>query len=174
MNTELTISRSHEYPIRNGIYRTAGIFIVCTGVLWILINISWMNIYLIEPLALSLAWIVSLLLQLLGHSVYQTGLFINSPMMNLEVTPACTGIYQIVVLIGGLLAWSATRRERNRGIITGIIALMSFNIIRLVSIYYCALYIPEWVPFFHGVFWEGIMVLFVPLFWIYWVNRFSK
>jgi len=174
MNTELTIPRSHEYPIRSGIYRTAGIFIVCTGVLWTLINVSWVITYLMEPLSISQAWVVSFLLKLVGQPVHQTGLFINSPLMNLEVTPSCTGIYHFVVLIGGLLAWSTTRSERNRGIIAGIIALISINIIRLVSIYYCALYITDWVPFFHGVFWEGVMVLFVPIFWIYWVNRISK
>jgi exosortase/archaeosortase family protein len=171
MSTEFTIPRSSEYPIRSGIYRTAGIFIVCTAILWTLINISWMITYLIDPLSLSLAWFASILLQIFGQSVHQAGLFINSPLINLEVTPACTGIYQIVVLIGGLVAWSTTGRERNRGIVIGIIALMSINIIRLVSIYYCALSIPDWVPFFHGVFWEGVMVLFVPLFWMFWVNR---
>jgi exosortase/archaeosortase family protein len=76
-----------------------------------------------------------------------------------------------VLLIAGLVAWSSTGRERARGIIAGTIFLMSINIFRIVSIYYSALIIPEWVPFIHGVFWEGVMVLLVPLFWIYWVGK---
>ena len=171
MNTEITISRSHESPIRSGIYRTAGVFIVCTGILWALINISVMITYLMEPLSISLAWVVSFLLKLMGQPVHQAGAFITSPLINLEVTAACTGVYQIVVLIGGLFAWSTTGKERNHGIVMGVIVLMSINIIRLVSIYYFALYIPDWVPFFHSVFWEGVVVLFVPLFWIIWANR---
>jgi len=174
MNTELTITRTQDYPIRNGIYRTAGIFIVCTGILWVLINISWIITYLIEPLAFSLVWMVSAMLELLGQPVYQRGFFLNSPVINFEVTPAFTGIYQIVVLIGGLIAWSTSGRERLQGILIGTSLLMSINIFRIISIYFSALIIPEWVPLIHGVFWEGVMVLFVPLFWIYWVNRSSK
>jgi exosortase/archaeosortase family protein len=171
MNTELTIRQSQDDPIRSGIYRTAGIFIVSTGILWAMINIPSVVTYLINPLSFILAGIVTYILQLLGQPVYQMGLFVNSSIINMEVTPACTGIYQIVVLIGGLAAWSHTGRERTRGIVTGSIILMSINIFRIVSIYYSALIIPEWVPFVHGVFWEGVMVLYVPLFWIYWVGK---
>ena len=174
MNTELTIHPSHDYPIRNGIYRTAGIFIACTGILWALINLSWIITYLIEPLSSSLAWIVTAILQLLGQPVHQMGLFVNSPLINLEVTPVCTGIFQIVVLIGGLVAWSTSGRERVRGIVIGTSLLMGINIFRIISIYFSAIIIPDWVPLIHGVFWEVVMVLFVPLFWIYWVNRISK
>jgi exosortase/archaeosortase family protein len=171
MSTELTIRQSEDYPIRNGIYRTAGIFIACTGILWAMINISFFITYLIEPFSLILAGIVTTILQLLRQPVYQMGSFINSPMINLEITPACTGIYQIIVLIGGLIASSSSGRERTRGIVTGSIVLMLLNIFRIVSIYYCALILSQWVPFIHGVFWEGVMVLFVPLFWIYWVSK---
>jgi exosortase/archaeosortase family protein len=174
MNTELTIHPSCDYPIRTGIYRTAGIFIACTGILWALISLSWIITTIIEPLSSSLAWTVTAILQILGQPVSQMGLFVNSPLINLEVTPACTGIYQIVVLIGGLIAWSTSGRERVRGILIGTSLLMSINIFRIISIYYSALIIPDWVPIIHGVVWEGVMVLFVPLFWIYWVNRSSK
>ena len=174
MNSELTIPRTQDYPIRNGIYRTAGILIVCTGILWALIKIPLTITYLIEPLSFGLAWIVTAMLQLLEQPVNQMGFFINSPVVNFEVTPAITGIYQIVVLIGGLVAWSTSGRERVRGIMIGTSLLMSINIFHIISIYFSALIIPDWVPFIHGVFWEGVMVLFVPLFWIYWVNRSSK
>lgn len=171
MNTELTIHRSQDDPIRSGIYRIAGILIACAGVLWAMINISFIITYLINPVSFILTRVVTTLLQLLGQPVHQTGLSVSSPLVNLKITPACTGIYQIVVLSGGLVALSKTGKERTRGIIQGSMILMGINIFRITSIYYVALLIPEWVPFIHGVFWEGVMVLFVPLFWIYWVGK---
>ena len=173
MSEELIINRNFGIPIRNGIYRTAGIFIAGTGILWTLINLPWAIAYIIDPLTLSLAWIVTVILQTLGEPVYQIGIVVTSPAVNLEITPACTGLYQIVVLIAGILAWSNTVRERTRGIVSGILILMSINIFRIISIYYSALTIPQWVPFIHGVFWEGVMVLFVPVFWMYWVRTIS-
>ena len=173
MNEELIINQHFGIPIRNGIYRTAGIFIVSTGILWTLINLPLAIAYLIDPLTLSLAWIVTAMLQALGEPVYQMGIVVNSPAVNLEITPVCTGIYQIVVLIAGILAWSNTAWERARGIISGTLILMSINIFRIISIYYSTLTIPQWVPFIHGVFWEGVMVLLVPLIWMYWVRTIS-
>jgi len=144
---------------------------IFTGILWALINISFIIDYLINPLSFILAGVVTFILQLFGQPVFQMGLFVKSPLITMEVTPACTGLYQIVVLIAGLIAWSGTGREKTRGIIIGSIILININMFRITSIYYTALIIPEWVPFVHGVFWEGIMVLYVPLFWIYWVGK---
>lgn len=173
MSEELIINRHFGIPIRNRIYRTAGIFIAGTGILWTLINLPWAIAYLIDPLTLSLAWIVTVILQTLGEPVFQIGSVVTSSAVNLEITPACTGLYQSVVLIAGILAWSNTVRERTRGIVSGILILMSINIFRIISIYYSALTIPQWVPFIHGVFWEGVMVLLVPLIWMYWVRTLS-
>ena len=173
MNDELIINRPIGIPIRKGIYQTTAIFIVSIGVLWAITNIPWAITYIIDPLTLSLAWIVTVMLQTLGEPAYQIGIVVSSPAVNLEITPACTGIYQIVVLIAGILAWSTTGKERIRGIVIGTFILMSINIFRIITIYYCSLTIPRWVPFIHGVFWEGIMVLLVPLIWMYWLRTMS-
>jgi exosortase/archaeosortase family protein len=173
MNKELIINGQFDLPIRSRIYQTAGIFIAGMGVLWALTSLTWADEYFIKPLSISLAWIVTVLLQLLGEQVHQLGIFIKSPEANLEITPACTGLYQSVILITGILAWSITGRERWRGIVVGTVVLMGINIFRIISIYYSELIIPDWVPFIHGVFWEGIMVLLVPLFWMYWVKGIS-
>jgi len=168
---ELIVSRQFEIPIRTRIYQTAGIFITGVGILWVLVSLPWALDYLIKPLSMGLAWLVTSILQLLGEPVSHAGIFITSPATNLEITPACTGLYQGIVLIAGILAWSSTARERWLGIAIGAFIVMGINIFRIVSIYYSAIIIPEWVPFIHGVFWEGVMVLLIPLFWMYWVYR---
>jgi exosortase/archaeosortase family protein len=173
MSEELTLSRQSDVPIRSKIYQTAGIFIAGISILWGLISLPWASTYIIDPLSLSLAWITTTLLNLFGESVHQIGVFVNSPAVNLEITPACTGIYQIVVLIAGIVAWSGTVREGWRGVAIGTLILMGFNIVRIISIYYSALIIPRWVPFLHEVFWEAVMVLLIPVFWMYWVKHMS-
>jgi exosortase/archaeosortase family protein len=170
---ELIINRQFGLPIRTRIYQTAGIFVAGIGILWALTSLPLAIDYLIKPLSIGQAWLINRMLQLLGEPVHQIGIAVNSSAVNLEITPACTGIYQIVVLIAGILAWSGTSRERWHGIALGAAILMGINIFRIITIYYTALAIPDWVPFFHGVFWEGVMVLLVPVYWMYWVNRIS-
>ncbi len=80
-------------------------------ILWTLINLPWAIAYLIDPLTLSLAWIVTVMLQTLGEPVYQIGNVVTSPVVNLEITPACTGLYQSVVLIAGILAWRSALND---------------------------------------------------------------
>lgn len=172
-NEELIIRRQFSLPIRARIYQTVGIFIAGIGILWSLTSLPLAINYIVRPLSLSLAFIVSGTLQLLGEPVRQIGIVVTSSAVQLEITPACTGLYQIVVLITGLLAWTGTSGEKRRGIVIGFSLMMGINIIRIISIYYCALFIPDWVPFIHGVVWEGLMVLLVPLFWMMWARRLS-
>jgi exosortase/archaeosortase len=143
MSEELIISRQFDSPIRSRIYQTAGIFITGIGILWALTTLPWAIENFIKPLSIGLASIVTALLQLLGEPVHQVGIFINSPAANLEITPACTGLYQSIVLIAGILAWSSTGRERWRGIAVGASILMGINIFQIISIYYSAVIIPE-------------------------------
>jgi exosortase/archaeosortase family protein len=172
-NEEIIIHSKFGLPIRTRIYQTVGIFVAGIGILWALTRLPLVIDYLVRPLSISLAFIVSGILQLLGEPVSQIGIFVSSSAVQLEITPACTGLYQIVVMITGLLAWTGTSGEKRRGIVIGFSLLMGINIIRIISIYYCALLIPEWVTFIHGVVWEGVMVLLVPVYWMWWVRRIS-
>jgi len=170
---EIIIRRQFGLPVRTRIYHTAGIFVAGIGILWALTSLPLAIDYLVRPLSNSLAFIISGILQLLGEPVHQFGIVVSSSAVQLEITPACTGLYQIIILITGLVAWTGTSGEKRRGIIIGFSLLMGINIIRILSIYYCALYIPDWVPFIHGVIWEGVMVLLVPIFWMWWVKNIS-
>ena len=173
-NEELIIRRKFEIPIRTRIYQTAGIFVAGIGILWGITSLPWANEYLLEPLTFFTTWIVTGLLYLLGEPVFQDDLFIRTNILNLEITPTLTGIYQIVILSVGIFAWSGKVRKSLRGIGIGILILVVANLLRNMCIYYCTLTYPDWLPFIQGVFWEGVMVLLVPLFWMYWFKRESS
>jgi exosortase/archaeosortase family protein len=100
-------------------------------------------------------------------------MMIKGPSGNLEITAAGTGIYQIIILSAGILAWSKTAREKWYGIALGSFILMVVNLIRILTIYPSTLSIPDWLPFIEGVFWQGVMVLSVPVYWIYWITKKS-
>jgi exosortase/archaeosortase family protein len=170
-NEELIIRRKFEIPIRSRIYQTAGIFVAGIGILWGITSLPWAIEYILEPFSLSTTWLVTMLLELFGEPVFQDGLFVRTNFINLEITPASTGIYQIVILCIGIFAWTGRIRNSWRGIGIGVLILLCANLLRIISIYYSTLLIPDWLPFIQGVFWEGILVLLVPLFWMYWVKK---
>jgi len=148
--------------------RTVGIFITSAGIFFALLQSSWILDHVVGPLAVSLAWVVQGILSVLGEPVYQSGSCVASTAVSMEITPACTGLYQIAFLISAILSWPATAWKRWHGIAVGVITLLTLNIIRLLSIYFCALTFPAAIPFLHDVLWETLMILFVPLIWLSW------
>jgi exosortase/archaeosortase family protein len=173
-NKELVINQQFGTPIRTRLYQTAGIFVAGIGIMWGMASLSWTIEHIIDPISLNLAWVVSGILQLLGEPVQQVGAMIQGPFGDLEITAAGTGIYQIIILSAGVLAWTKIAKERWYGIALGIFILMVINMIRILSIYASTLIIPDWLPFIEGVFWQGVMVLSVPLYWMYWVTKKSS
>jgi exosortase/archaeosortase family protein len=168
---ELIIRRQYILPIRSRIYHTAGIILCGIGILWGVTNLPWAIENLLEPLSAGLAWLVTGILQIFGEPVLQVGLVIKGPSANMVITPAGTGIFQIVILSTVIFAWAINTKKKWVGILLGIFILTAVNVLRIVTIYYCTLTIPDWIPFIEGIFWQGIMVLLVPLFWMYWITK---
>ncbi len=173
-NEELIIKQHYGMPIRSRIYVTAGIILGGIGILWAISNLPWAAEYLLEPISLGTAWISAFILQLCNEPVFNDGLYLRNNFVYLEITPVLTGIYQIIILNVGIFAWSGTVRRSWRGILLGSSILVCINLVRIISIYYSVSIIPDWRPFFQGIFWEGVMVLYVPLFWMYWASRNLK
>jgi exosortase/archaeosortase family protein len=171
MSENLLIRQQSGIAIRYQIYRSTMIFLVVFGSMWLLLKLSWVIVYLVDPLASNQARLVTAMLQLLGEPVYQAGRVVGSPLFNLEITPACTGLYQLLVLIAAILSWPATVRQWVWGLVLGSCILMAINLFRIVSIYYTALAIPLLLPFIHAVLWEGLMFILILLIWVYWQQR---
>jgi len=150
--------------------RTLGIFIAGTAFCLILLHLPFIRHHTFPPLALALSWLLTHLLHILGQPVYQLGTLIIGPAVNLEITPACTGLYQISFLWIAIFSWPAGFKERFTAFISGTLFLIILNIFRIISIYYGALVFPSWIPFFHDIFWEVIMILTVPFIWLIWIT----
>ena len=174
MNEKIVIKQRSDFWTINKIYRTAFIFIMLLSVFILIINLPPIRNHVVNSATLILAWITTVILHTLGEPVFQIGYVVSSPAINMEITLTCTGLYQVAVLIAGILVWPATTGERRQGIIIGSFFLTSVNILRIISIYYSAVFVPDWVPFIHAVFWEIVMILFVPLIWFIWIRTTSQ
>jgi len=151
--------------------RPLGIFICGTAIFLMLLQLPVIRHYLLTPLAFALAWLLNGILTVLGEPVYQFGTLIIGPAINMEITPACTGLYQITFLWITIISWPAADSKRLSGFMHGSLFLIILNIFRIISIYYGALLFPSWIPFFHDIFWEGVMILMVPFIWLMWLNH---
>lgn len=123
---------------------------------------------IIEPFALLLTAVIRIPLALAGNPVQQIGNHLISPGIDLEVTYKCSGVYQYAGYLAGVLSF-IKGRQLIKSIVWGFVFLNVINIIRIISIYYIALFIPEVVNFVHAVIWEALMILFtLGMFFIFY------
>ena len=171
MRSELTYQPLAARFSNSGWGRPLRIFICGTAIFLILIQLPVIRHYLLTPLAFALAWLLNGILTVLGEPVHQLGTLIIGPAINMEITPACTGLYQISFLWIAILSWPAPGSKRLSGFVHGALFLLILNIFRIISIYYGALLFPSWIPFFHDIFWEGVMILMVPFVFLMWMKH---
>lgn len=149
-----------------GILRFAGLYLFYIGLLTLL-YISFKDD--LRFLNNSTAATLSALLDLLGvhTAVNEAVIYLN--FIALEVIGECTGIYEIVVFSGCVLAYPASTGKKLAGIAFGIPVVLGFNMVRLISLAFVGLWFPSLFNYVHYYLWQVtliIIVVFVMLIWI--------
>ncbi|MBR6975485.1 MAG: exosortase H [Ottowia sp.] len=98
-------------------------------------------------------------------------LYSPSPHFRLSVDPVCSGLEACIVLTAALLAFPATWGERLRGLLPGILALQTINLVRLVSLFFIGKKGGQQAyDIAHTFVWQALIVLSVPCVWLLWVR----
>ena len=79
-------------------------------------------------------------------------------------------MYVTLLLCSALAAFPASWKQRANGLVIGIAAIQSLNLLRFISLYYLCLYNHAWFDFAHEYLWESLIMLdALAVFWI-WVQ----
>lgn len=98
-------------------------------------------------------------------------LYSPSPHFRLSVDPVCSGLEACIVLTAALLAFPATWGERLRGLLPGILALQTINLVRLVSLFFIGKKGGQQAyDIAHTFVWQALIVLSVFCIWLLWVR----
>ena len=131
----------------------------------------WFIEAVVNRIAFGLASVIGIVLQSLGNEIDPVGTIIQSKGFGIDIYYKCTGVYQAAGFLAGVFAYPTSLRKKASGIVWGVCCITAINIIRIVSIFYTGLHTPEWIPLFHGVFWEALMVLLTIGIWLVWAKR---
>lgn len=126
----------------------------------------------IDRTAFALSTVIEVILQSLGSEIERVGTIIKTTGFSMDITYKCTGVYQATGYLAAVLAYPTNLRNKIIGVIFGVCFISFINIIRILSIFFTGLYAPEWIPFFHGVFWEALMIILTITVWLLWVKIF--
>lgn len=102
-------------------------------------------------------------------------LYSPSPRFRITIDPACSGLEACIVLTAALLAFPATWGERLRGLLPGILALQTINLVRLVSLFFIGKKGGQQAyDIAHTYVWQALIVFSVFCIWLLWVRHVGR
>lgn len=116
---------------------------------------------------------VALSLNFLGVDVSAQGALLVSERLRFQVVPECTPLGPLALVAGAMLPFPASGRAKLVGIASAAVTLGLLNLVRVMSLVYIGLYLPQWLETSHLVVWQSVMILASILLWLFWVKRYA-
>ena len=92
----------------------------------------------------------------------------------LSVRSGCNGVEAAMILIAAMLAFPAPWKHRVIGIVAGLFAVQSLNIIRVISLFYLGQWNMTAFDWAHLYLWPALIMLDVLIVWMIWIRTLPK
>lgn len=148
-------------------------FIVLQLVLFTLEMLRPVQEHLIQPFTAMLAWLSWKIMSVFDSGIGAQGLVIYNETTNfaIEVVAGCNGVEATIILLAGILAFSAPWRYKLWGILWGVLAIHVLNLVRIISLFYIGqwnIHAYEWA---HLYIWQALILLDAIIVWLIWIRR---
>lgn len=91
-----------------------------------------------------------------------------------SIEAGCNGIEACILLTAAVLAYSAPWRHKLVGLLLGFSAIQALNVLRVISLYYLALWHRPAFEFAHLYVWQILIMLDVLVVWLIWIQRLPR
>jgi exosortase H (IPTLxxWG-CTERM-specific) len=112
------------------------------------------------------------LISLCGGRATVEGAVLRSPVdgFAIEMKNGCNGINATLLLCSAVVAFPASGRNKMWGLLIGVLAIQSINVIRFISLFYLGQYSQTWFDFAHNYLWESLIMLDALVVFGLWAN----
>jgi len=170
-DTASRIKRTAKELYDNEILRFAGAYVLYIGLFTLLYIIFKEDLTFLNTLT---AGTLSALLGVLGvHSTVNDAV-IHLDVMSLEVIGECTGIYELLVYSGCVLAYPTSSEKKLAGIAFGIPVMFATNMVRLVSLAFVGMWFPSVFDYVHYYLWQVTLIIIVVFVMLVWIEKVVK
>jgi exosortase H (IPTLxxWG-CTERM-specific) len=125
-----------------------------------------------ERLASSSAWLI----HIFGGSCTHDGAILSTVArdFSMRILDGCNGLNVVVLLWSAMLAYPAKWKWRWIGLASGLIAIQSLNLVRLISLFYLGQYSKSIFEFAHLYLWETLIIIDAMLVFGVWTRTLLK
>jgi len=117
---------------------------------------------------------VALVLKIFGISAHAVQQRVQLPGFSFTIIYHCAGIFGMMIYAAAVIAYPAKFFEKIWGLIVGILGLYTINTFRMAILGIIGMRWRTQFDFYHEYLWQGIFIIFVIGFWVFWKEKMIK
>ncbi len=115
------------------------------------------------------ASIVGTTMSLFSSDVTYAGPNVAFKGFSVEIIDECTGLFEMLIYVAAVLAYSASIKKKLLGIALGIPAIFIFNIVRIAVLLIAGASSLRLFDFMHLYFWQATLIIMIATAWVGWL-----
>jgi exosortase H (IPTLxxWG-CTERM-specific) len=146
------------------------LFLAILGASFAVVAVRQVNDSFVTPYTAVVARMSGSALRLLGEDAAVDGCVVSSSRFAVTIFNGCNGLITSLIFVSGVLAFPARWPAKLIGVVGGLLAIQVVNLVRIVSLFYIGVFLPEHFNDAHIYIWQSLVVLAGISLWIVWAN----
>ena len=130
--------------------------------------------YIAYQLPVIMAHTVTAILNIFGFEAQSNGPIVDLTSFRFTIIYHCAGIFGMMIYASAVLAYTARWWEKLYGLLFGFVGLYLINTVRMAALGVIGMKWRKHFDFYHEFLWQGIFIIFVIGFWVFWKDKMIK
>lgn len=149
------------------------LFLTILGASFAVVALRQVNDAFVTPYTAVIARMSGFVLRVFGEKAVVTGCVVSSPRFAVTIYNGCNGLITSLIFISGVLAFPAKIPAKLIGVIGGLLTIQLINLVRIVSLFYVGVFLPQHFNDAHIFVWQSLVITAGISLWIVWAHRFA-
>jgi len=149
------------------------LFLTILGVSFTVVALRQVNDAFVTPYTAVIARMSGFVLRIFGEEAVVTGCVVSSPRFAVTIYNGCNGLITSLTFISGVLAFPAKISAKLIGVIGGLLTIQLINLVRIVSLFYIGVFLPQHFNDAHIFVWQSLVIIAGVSLWIVWAHKFA-
>ena len=149
------------------------LFLTILVVSFTVVALRQVNDAFVTPYTAVIARMSGFVLRVFGEKATVTGCVVSSPRFAVTIYNGCNGLITSLIFISGVLAFPAKTSAKLFGVIGGLFTIQLINLVRIVSLFYIGIFLPQHFNDAHIFVWQSLVIIAGISLWIVWAHKFA-
>ena len=149
------------------------LFLTILVVSFTVVALRQVNDAFVTPYTAVIARMSGFVLRIFGEKATVTGCVVSSPRFAVTIYNGCNGLITSLIFISGVLAFPAKTSAKLIGVIGGLFTIQLINLVRIVSLFYIGIFLPQHFNDAHIFVWQSLVIIAGISLWIVWAQKFA-